>query len=688
MNGIVKECVDIIQLNKSDIPEKIAIQAVHYVLSMAASLKRVTLKGLDDNNVPLNYYGVTFANSGRGKDLSVSIALKMISGVIDRYNTRLEDIVSSYVSRGVEMNIPSLENKEGTTSGFLQDRNVLDIIKIGSTNIRVEELVSVLKTSDFEQVLNLLTESWQDGSNASRSFKSYMSPKVEFVPANALLYSSPEGFRNEGNKQFQGFVDNLANGMARRSYIVFDESDVEAESEPTEESLKQYAENIKQSKERLNSMSEYIASIINGNVKEIEFGIDAELETKKYEAKNKNIVATSPLLKNAVKAELLARAYKIRRLAGLYALYDGSNEVSIENINDAIEWAEMLNKDLTIALNAETVAEKIFDYLNKVEKYSSQTDIMKYYKLTAKDFKENIEEVHTVAYDNGSVMQTKVFDKEAKVIKYNIVKGKKTESNNMICSASNDMSNFESQSIGYKQLPNLVKGKYGKNYSAGTFINGKRNKDNYIRRQNLIIFDVDEGTSIEDAKYYLENYRGFIATTRNHNKEKNGKTCERFRIVLISKFEFNLDHESYKDTLTNFALLHNLEVDFPTIEPARLYYANPDSEITYLNGEELVDLREYIPETREVKSTERAIKHGETYSKEEKVNGLDKYFLMQTSKGNRNVNLIRYGLALLDKKQLDLDTAKAKVLSINSMLIEPLDEGEIERTIFKTMSRK
>ena len=689
MNQVIEQCKEIILLNKPDIPEKIVIQAVHYVLSLAASLKRVTLKGLDEDRVPLNYYGITFANSGRGKDLSVSIAMKFVEPIIDAYNSRLSDLVISHQEQNVDMSIPSLENKEGTTSGFLQDRNVLDVLKVGSTNIRVEELVSVLKSSDFEQVLNMLTESWQEGSNASRSFKSYMSPKINFVPANCLLYSSPEGFRNEGNKQFQGFVDNLSNGMARRSYVVFDESDVQIEAEPTVESLKIYSENIKIAKQRSKDMSDYLSNIILNCNKTIEFTVEAELVVKKYEIINKNIVAKSPLMKNAVKAEMLSRAYKIRRLAGLYALYDGSIEVSIENVNDAIEWAESLSKDLIIALNAETIAEKIFDYLDKVEKYSSQTDVMKYYKMTVKDFKENIDEVYTVAYDNGSTMQSKVFDKEAKVIKYNLIKGELTEADQMICSTSNSMSDdFVQQKIGYKNLPDLVMGKYGKNYSAGLFLNNKRNKDNYIKRQNLIIFDVDEGMSIEDAKLFLSQYRGFIATTRNHLKEKNGKVLERFRIVLVSKYIFNLDHEEYKHTITNFALLHNLTVDFPVIEPSRLYYSNPESEVTHLEGDELIDLRAYIPETKEVEVTKKSIELGEQYDGGENINGFDKYFLMQTSQGNRNNNLVKYGFALITKKNLDFESAKAKVLSLNSMLPDPLSESELERTVFKSMSRK
>jgi hypothetical protein len=44
-------------------------------------------------------------------------------------------------------------------------------------------------------------------------------------------------------------------------------------------------------------------------------------------------------------------------------------------------------------------------------------------------------------------------------------------------------------------------------------------------------------------------------------------------------------------------------------------------------------------------------------------------------------------MALLEHKNLDLDTAKGMVLHMNSKLIEPLLEQEIERTIFQTMGK-
>ncbi len=61
---------------------------------------------------------------------------------------------------------------------------------------------------------------------------------------------------------------------------------------------------------------------------------------------------------------------------------------------------------------------------------------------------------------------------------------------------------------------------------------------------------------------------------------------------------------------------------------------------------------------------------------------------MQTSAGIRNNNLHSYGVALIDKKGLNLEEAKMKVIALNNMLPEPLLESELERTVFKTMARK
>jgi len=541
----------------------------------------------------------------------------------------------------------------------------------------------------------MLIESWQEGKSSARKFKSYTSPSIGYVPSNALLYGSPEGFRSGSDNRFKAFEDTLANGLARRSYVVFDETEQSFEEEPTYESIMQEKENLRESKIIGEELREYISSILLGTGHDnivITISAQAELELRKYEISLKNKVSVNPLIKNAVRAEMLSRAYKIRRLAAMYALYDGGNEVSCENVADAIEWAESLNKDLSIVLNAETPQERIYDFLSKVNKYVSATEITKYCGITTKEFREVEPEIYSVAYDAGSVVQKKVFDDEAKVIKYNLIRGKATEPDKMICSASDDMGHgYEVKQVGFRQIPDLLLGSHGIHYSAGTYVNQHRTKENYIRKANLIIFDIDEGTSIEDAKIFLKDYKGYISTTRNHQREKvmgSGKikpACDRYRVILVSKFEFNLSPDDFKETLKNIAEFIGLEVDNAAIEVARMYYSNPQSEIIPLLGDELVDIRQFVPQTKEVEKTREAINR---YEKDNNVNAFDKHFLRKATVGSRNNELFKLGAALMDHKGASLAQAQAKILEINSMLSDPLDDNEIERTIFKSLQCK
>lgn len=75
MNKYVEEAVDgVILKTKSDVPRMIAIQAMHYTMGVIAGVTRIKVKSLDGSVHPINYYGVSFANSGRGKDYSVTKA--------------------------------------------------------------------------------------------------------------------------------------------------------------------------------------------------------------------------------------------------------------------------------------------------------------------------------------------------------------------------------------------------------------------------------------------------------------------------------------------------------------------------------------------------------------------------------------------------------------------------------------
>jgi hypothetical protein len=72
-------------------------------------------------------------------------------------------------------------------------------------------------------------------------------------------------------------------------------------------------------------------------------------------------------------------------------------------------------------------------------------------------------------------------------------------------------------------------------YSPYEYFNNTKKSENWSnQKQNLIIFDVDSGLTLEDAMKKFADYRYFICTTKSHQKEKKGVIADRFRIFLQS----------------------------------------------------------------------------------------------------------------------------------------------------------
>lgn len=79
-------------------------------------------------------------------------------------------------------------------------------------------------------------------------------------------------------------------------------------------------------------------------------------------------------------------------------------------------------------------------------------------------------------------------------------------------------------------------------------------KNNYRKKANYdcavyCVLDIDEGLSLIDAQKILKNknIKSIILSTQNHQKPKNGKTCDRYRIIMrwdrvirdLNDYEFN-----------------------------------------------------------------------------------------------------------------------------------------------------
>ena len=62
-----------------------------------------------------------------------------------------------------------------------------------------------------------------------------------------------------------------------------------------------------------------------------------------------------------------------------------------------------------------------------------------------------------------------------------------------------------------------------------TFVRSNEN----FKSCSLLVLDVDRDCSLENAKEKFKDYEHIIATTRSHRRDKNGITCDRFRVVIF-----------------------------------------------------------------------------------------------------------------------------------------------------------
>jgi hypothetical protein len=110
-------------------------------------------------------------------------------------------------------------------------------------------------------------------------------------------------------------------------------------------------------------------------------------------------------------------------------------------------------------------------------------------------------------------------------------------------------------------------------WSPGYFSERKRLIRNLIGI-NLLVLDVDAGCSLADACETFKPYKHIIATSRSHQKEKNGVVCDRFRVVLFLSESLSKDSD-FKATWSRAAKLWPF-IDSACKDSSRFFYPSPN----------------------------------------------------------------------------------------------------------------
>jgi len=255
---------------------------------------------------------------------------------------------------------------------------------------------------------------------------------------------------------------------------------------------------------------------------------------------------------------------------------------------------------------------------------------------------------------------------------------------------------FEVREIPFDNLHYMVNSDY-RIYSAGVFKDGVATDDNWLE-QDLLILDIDDGLTILEALTTFKGYKALITTTKSHQVDKNGTTCDRFRVIIPLKETLCCTKEEYKDAMKFILGSKYPFADNKCKDPSRIYFGKSNAEYYYTNGDMFFDFENEMKIAKEIKlftskyepSVKQVPLHDGTkidWYRENWLNDNMRRVLKVDEKfveGGRNTTLFSYGKLFKEMGMTDSEVVDI-VLWINA---GQLEESEIVNTIFKSLKIK
>jgi hypothetical protein len=652
-------------LTGKNIDKKIIYNNLFFAVSSLIGLKRLKVKG---NFV--NFIGITFAMSGSGKDLS----LKIIEDKIEPLRVYPDILLAQKFIKDKDKELVPNSYKTsllGTINGLMMYGNYLNNIDIGSININEQEFGSVMNRA----IMDFITKLWQTGNFISSINVNQRYDNINNVPINALLFGSMSSFERDLNK-YKELIEVLETGFARRGFFIYSKNHkLEFRNPDIAPSLE------------FNDVIEFIQSFERFD--EISISKEANELINEYQNRLIKKYNSEPTEWNAIKVNSID---KIIRLSAIVAVINLNKEVSMDDMQVAIEFNRLSNKDFEEVIKPKEPYLKMWEVVN-IYKTIFKTELMNKLglKLNKNEMKDQIEMLKEYAYinnkrliDNGMTLHLKDFEDSSL--------------NEIIVSINTENKGLKGVEPSNRKLPMFGSGKTieeliksNVDWFSFSHFNGKRSIKNVISEFNAIALDIDDLLPLDMAQDLLYQYTYLGYTTKSHNIEKNGFVADRYRIILpLNKTVVGLNNEQYKEFVKNLVNIVGFDnyIDTSTIEVARLWFPNQDA-IVLKNIQNMIDIRYCMPDTEIAQQAQKVIKTIKEVKKEgsltSRLEGAVRWTLVNAIVGQRN-NILFRGTMLI-KDLSGVNEARDWLYKMNNMLLEPLSEKEVKTTIEKRLNR-
>lgn len=677
---------------------------VAYFLAKMASCMGATIVTKDRGDLPVNIYAMALATSGFGKGHSVNIIEDgFMSGFRKRFmedtmpvisNDRLWKIANDRSARQgtdqqEEFDKVEAEFKRagaypftfdsGTPPAVKQLRHKLLMAGCGSINLQIDEIGSNLLAN--VDVLNLFLELYDQGKVKQKLTKNTAeSQRGEELdgktPTNLLLFGTPSKLLDGGQTEDQ-YYDFLDTGYARRCIFAIGHLDRRAYNVLTAEEI--YHNLTKQDNTAaVAKWANKFHTLADPNIfgfkmvvedavgiRLIEYKIDCERQAE--------LMADHEEIR---KAEISHRYFKALKLAGALAFVDQSSFIDISHLEQAMLLVEESGAAFQTILNREKAYVKLARYIASVGKEVTHADLLEslpFYKSGNAARNEMMTLATAWGYKQHIIIK-KTFNEGIEFFRGETLE--ETNLDEMVVAYSDNFAyNYLGERVPFDQLHILTQNA-DTHWINHHVKNGHRSEENVISGFNMIVIDCDGDVNLNTCHELMKDYKFMTYTTKRHTDEEN-----RFRLIIPMNYKLDLDTEEYKEFMNNVMAWLPFKTDESANQRAKKWMSCEKGTYHYNMEAPLLDVRDFIPRTSKNEQFQQQMQQVQS------LDNLERWFAGRIASGNRNNQMIKYALALVDSGW-GYNQVQQSVREFNKKLANPLPDDELNSTVLVTVAKR
>jgi hypothetical protein len=671
-----------------------------YYNAQVASMMRASVQTIDNELIPVNLYAINLATTGAGKGKSTSF---IENNVIDQFSHNFREVTFEALAQQAiiklantralkkqmepEKMLPIVQKEfddigpfltsfdSGTTPAVKQARQKLLIAEAGSLNMQIDEIASNLLGNG--EVLTTFLELFDLGRVKQKLIKntsenSRLEEIIGPTPANLLLFGSPARLLN-GSKLEEEFQLMLEEGYARRCFFGYAKTH-ERKMGLTPQMV--LDERLNQGTNAfISQLSDHygsLANMVHVN-KKIQIDQNVTLLFIEYQLKCEEAADKLGEHAEAEKAELSHRHFKALKLAGAYAFVDGIPEITMDLAYNAIKLAEHSGEAFKSILSRDKAYIKLAKYLASIGRQVTQPDLVEdlpFYKGTTSQKQEMLQLATAYGYQNNILIKKMFLDG------IEFIRGEtltELDLKAIRVSYSDDLAiGYRPETCEWEDLHKLTQAQ-GMHWCNHHFSQNHRQEDNALPGFNIIVLDIDHGIPMAQAQLLLKDYKALFYTTKRHTVDE-----ERYRIILPTNYELELDAKDYKEFMNNLFQWLPFDVDTATNQRARKWLSHNGTHV-YQDGQ-ILDILPFIPKTSKNETFKERVLD------QKGMDNLERWVINNTGDGNRNNMLLRFAMMLVDSG-MGFNGILGKVTDLNDKLPDKLLEAEILGTVMTTVTK-